>query len=216
MNQAETAFAWPEGDHWRLRWFTPELEVDLCGHATLATAKVLWTSGRATGPIQFETRSGTLTCTAQEDSIQMDFPAEVVEEAEIPSSVDGFGDIVWAGRNRMDWFIEVADTEVLTTAQPNLEQLRALPCRGLIVTAQGTHTDFISRFFAPQSGVPEDPVTGSAHCALAPYWASRLHKTDLVGYQASRRGGYVKVSVRGDRVILGGQARIVVEGQWLG
>jgi PhzF family phenazine biosynthesis protein len=216
MTQAETAFTWPEGDRWRLRWFTPELEVDLCGHATLATAKVLWETNRHSGPIQFETLSGTLTCSQVEDRVQMDFPAEFVKAEELPLPIEDFGKVVWTGRNRMDWFIEVEDEEILRQAKPDLALLSQLPCRGLIVTAKGSQTDFISRFFAPQAGVPEDPVTGSAHCALGPYWANRLEKTDLIGYQASRRGGFVHVIVQGDRILLGGNARIVVIGEWRG
>ena len=207
MNQAETAFTGPEGDRWRLRWFT---------HATLASAKVLWETKRHVGPIQFETRSGTLTCTQVDDRVQMDFPAEFVKAEELPLPIEDFGIVVWTGRNRMDWFIEVEDEHILRQAKPDLVRLSRLPCRGLIVTAKGSETDFVSRFFAPAAGVPEDPVTGSAHCALGPYWADRLSKTNLVGYQASRRGGYVQVNVQGDRVMLTGNARIVMTGEWNG
>jgi predicted PhzF superfamily epimerase YddE/YHI9 len=215
MNQAETAFVWPENDSWRLRWFTPDVEVDLCGHATLATAAVLWSTGRAEGDLAFETRSGTLTCRPVDEAIEMDFPAEPIVAAPLPEAISSFGDVLFTGQNRMDWFMEVADEATLRSAAPDLAAIARLDARGLIVTSRGEETDFVSRFFAPQSGVAEDSVTGSAHCGLGPYWAAKLGRTDLVGFQASRRGGFVHVGVRDARILLRGQARIVLTGTWL-
>jgi PhzF family phenazine biosynthesis protein len=219
MNQAETAFAIPRPDgSWRLRWFTPTMEVDLCGHATLATAHTLWQIGRATvnKPILFHTRSGILTCMQVGENIEMDFPSENVVADSGPQELQlGLGVTPkFIGKNRMDYLVELADANDVVKMQPDMDWLSHLPCRGVIVTAKSNRpdSDFISRFFAPQSGVNEDPVTGSAHCALGPYWQSIIGRSDLIGYQASRRGGFVKVKCLGPRVLLGGKARTVVAG----
>lgn len=219
MNQAETAFLWPEEEAYRLRWFTPSVEVDLCGHATLAAASLLWESDRlpAGEEAVFLTRSGTLRCSQAGTSIRMNFPAEPV--AEQPAPTDPLtlfrAPAVWYGANRMDHLAILADETAVRTAVPDMTAIRELECRGLIITAkadEGRDYDFVSRFFAPQSGVPEDSVTGSAHCGLAPLWSERLRRTNLRGYQSSRRGGYVEMEMRGDRVILGGHAITTLHG----
>lgn len=220
LNLSETAFLEEVGDAWGLRWFTPQVEVDLCGHATLAAAHVLWRTGTVpTGsPLRFSTRSGILTCTAAADgAVAMDFPAEEPWAADLPGTLlDALGTkAVWTGRNRFDAFVEVADEDAVRHLEPDLAALAAVDVRGTIVTAAATGAgyDFVSRFFGPAVGVPEDPVTGSAHCALAPFWARRFDRPSLRGRQLSRRGGEVGVEVRGDRVILTGHATTVVEGR---
>jgi PhzF family phenazine biosynthesis protein len=219
MNLAETAFIWPQQDHYGLRWFTPTIEVDLCGHATLASAHVLWEAGQQPKQeaIRFATRSGILTCRWTEEGIEMDFPAEPATAVTPPSDlILALGKYpIWTGKNRMDFLLELKSEEALRELVPDLTAIAQLPARGLIVTAASTMPgiDFVSRFFAPQSGVPEDPVTGSAHCALGPYWSDRLGKTQLVGYQASPRGGRVSVTVEGSRVRLGGKAITVFRGE---
>ena len=223
MNLSETAFLQPEGDAWRLRWFTPTVEVDLCGHATLAAAHVLWEEGHvpATAEARFETRSGRLTARRAGKWIEMDFPAEPPESVALPDAMGralGVGrDGVrseYVGKNRMDYIVDVASPDVVRALQPDFALLRKLPARGVIVTARSDDPeyDFISRFFAPAAGVDEDPGTGSAHCCLGPYWAGKLGKTDLTGFQASPRGGVVRTRPAGPRVILGGQAVTVLEG----
>lgn len=218
MNLSETAFLYAEGRGFRLRWFTPSVEVDLCGHATLASAHVLWGSGqlRQEDPAHFETRSGLLTAHKEGELIVLDFPALPPVTCEPP---DGLLDLLGApvrylGRNAFDLLVELENEATLRGLRPNLERLAALPVRGVIVTSrsQDPAFDFVSRFFAPAFGVPEDPVTGSAHCCLGPYWSGRLGKQDLVGYQASVRGGVVHVGVRGDRVRLAGHALTTLRG----
>jgi predicted PhzF superfamily epimerase YddE/YHI9 len=217
MNVAETAFLVRREDgSFGLRWFTPTVEVDLCGHATLASAHVLWSeeglpdSERA----RFHTRSGVLQAWLDGAMIRMDFPAEPVVAADPdPSLREALGvPFAFAGRNRMDWLVEVADEATVLSVRPSLPPLAALGVRGVIVTARSASRgrDFVSRFFAPAAGVDEDPVTGSAHCALAPYWSAKLETTTLVGYQASARGGTVECAVHGDRVVLGGHAVTVL------
>ncbi len=218
MNQAETAFSWPEGNAYRLRWFTPTVEVDLCGHATLATAHRMWETGAATeDEIRFATRSGLLTATRNEGETALDFPAEPPIAEPPPANAAAIlgREPLWWGRNRMDHFAVVSTPEDLAGDwTPRMAAIAALGGRGLIVTAIGRgEVDFVSRGFFPASGIPEDPVTGSAHCALAPYWASRLNRTELVGYQASPRGGTVGVEVRGDRVLLKGRAVTTLTGE---
>jgi PhzF family phenazine biosynthesis protein len=222
MNQAETAFYWPTGANaFALRWFTPACEVDLCGHATLASAHVLFNEGEAS-PVRFMTHSGELVCTKTEGGIEMDFPNEAPTPTDDPGSKAALGvQPVWIGANRMDWFFELESEEQVRALAPDMARVAALGKRGVIVTArpddrtperQDLALDFVSRFFAPQSGIAEDPVTGSAHCALGPYWAQKLGKGSVTGYQASKRGGTVRVEVRGDRVGLAGRAVTVVEG----
>jgi PhzF family phenazine biosynthesis protein len=213
MNLAETAFVVPQEDGFSLRWFTPTVEVDLCGHATLATAHALWETGRlaAGTDARFHTKSGLLTATQRDGLIELDFPATPADAA--PAFLDGLADALgarpaWAGRSIFD-LMAVFDTAAEVRAlKPDMAKLIDLPARGIIATAvadDGVH-DFVSRFFAPAAGVPEDPVTGSAHCALAPYWAAAKQASRLLGYQASKRGGTVRVEVVGSRVRLAGHA----------
>ncbi len=203
MNLSETAFVVARSDGaYDLRWFTPTVEVDLCGHATLATAHVLGGSGR------FMTRSGLLTCTAGDDGwIQMDFPADPLSATDAPTTL-GLEEIKWCGRGRSDLLIELADAATVRGLQADQAAVAALGVRCLIVTAGGDRpgVDCVSRVFAPGAGIAEDPVTGSAHCTLASFWAERLDRADLVGEQASARGGMVRMRLAGDRVILGGRA----------
>jgi PhzF family phenazine biosynthesis protein len=219
MNVSETAFLLPHEEGFDLRWFTPTTEVDLCGHATLASAHVLWEDGYLdpAEAARFHTRSGVLTCTRGDGWIEMDFPAEPAREVEAPEGLhEGIGaEPVWVGRNRMDLLVELPDEKQVRSLQPELHALRKIDVRGIIVTSRGIGAgyDFVSRFFAPRAGVDEDPVTGSAHCALAPYWTERLGREELVGYQVSARGGKVRTRLRGDRVLLGGQAVTVLRSE---
>ncbi len=212
MNLSETAFLHPVDGGYSLRWLTPSMEVKLCGHATLASAFVLWETGvlKCDEHARFNTLSGWLTCKKNGSWIEMDFPAVVCEPVAAPLGLSAaLGcDLLSCGLNGMDYLVEVADEEMLRTLKPNFTTLATLPVRGVIVTCRGESTDFdfLSRFFAPAAGVNEDPVTGSAHCALGPYWQARLGKSEFTAYQASQRGGLVKLSVRGDRVLLRGQA----------
>lgn len=219
MNLSETAFLHPENGGYRLRWLTPAIEVDLCGHATLASAHVLW-EDRHIAPdaeARFHTRSGLLTCRKNGGWIEMDFPAKIAEPADPPAQLcEALGaQLSFVGRNQFDYLVEVADESTLRALNPNHHLLRQLPVRGIIVTARGNEYDFVSRFFAPGSGIDEDPVTGSAHSALAPFWSQRLGKSEMTGYQASARGGVVKVRMMGDRVALSGQAVTVMRGDLL-
>lgn len=223
MNVAETAFLLRRADGaFDLRWFTPVVEVDLCGHATLASAHVLWEQGilKAEERARFHTKSGPLAAWREGDAIRMDFPSEPVAERPAPPElVSSIGaPILFAGSNRMDWLVEVADEATVRSVRPDLRPIARLEgVRGVIVTARSAspERDFVSRFFAPGAGVDEDPVTGSAHCALAPYWGGRLGKTDLRGYQVSARGGAVSCRVEGDRVVLGGRAVTVLTARLL-
>ena len=219
MNLSETAFLVPRGDSWALRWFTPNAEVDLCGHATLASAHILLTTNRVdpAAPIRFRTKSGELTAKREGKRIVMDFPVLPSKWADAPPAlVDGLGARARAvAKSQFDYLVEVDSEATVRDLQPDLAQLALLPCRGVIVTAPATTPgfDFVSRFFAPQVAVPEDPVTGSAHCALAPYWGERLNKDELLAYQASRRGGIVGMRLRGERVDLTGSAVTVLMGE---
>ena len=203
MNLAETAFLHRIEDGWNLRWFTPIMEVDLCGHATLASAHVLWTCGHlpSNATARFQTRSGVLTADQRDGWIELDFPTTPpVAEAPPAGLVEALGvSATYVGRTRFDWFLEIADAEVVRSMAPDLHRLRGVKSRGVIVTAvsDDPRVDFVSRFFAPASGVDEDPVTGSAHCALAPYWAGKLGRRKLDGWQASARGGLVRVGACG-------------------
>jgi len=221
MNLSETAFLAPEADVYRLRWFTPAAEVQLCGHATLASAHWLWESGivGAGRPITFETRSGRLLAMQQGTWIALDFPAKPATAAEAPASLAralGAPPVAFAV-SQFDGLAELASEATVRSLQPDIGALAALPYRGVIVTARASTAglDFVSRFFAPAVGVPEDPVTGSAHCVLGPYWRRQLLKDDFLAYQASPRGGVVRVGVRGERVLLGGQAVTVWKGELL-
>jgi predicted PhzF superfamily epimerase YddE/YHI9 len=221
MNLAETAFLVRQRDGYDLRWFTPEVEVDLCGHATLASAHVLWEEGHIAPGAQarFHTKSGLLTADRSGAWIELDFPATPAAAAPPPAGLLEALRIAtpaFVGRSRFDYLVEVADEATVRALAPDLGALANVQARGVIVTSRadgGKGYDFVSRFFAPQSGVPEDPVTGSAHCALAPYWSAKLGKKQLVAYQASPRGGMLRLRLDGDRVKLGGQAVTVLRGE---
>jgi PhzF family phenazine biosynthesis protein len=220
MNLSETAFLLPRGSDFSLRWFTPATEVALCGHATLASAHALWEE-QILAPediARFHTKSGLLTAKRKGDRIELDFPATREERSEPPTGLLeslGIDDPVYVGRNRFDYLVEVASEEIVRNLNPDHAQLRKIEVRGVIVTsrATGTYADFVSRFFAPGSGINEDPVTGSAHCCLTPYWSAKLGKDEMTAYQASPRGGYVYVQLAGDRVKLRGQAVTVLRGE---
>lgn len=221
LRHSETAFVGPAGDDGvrPLRWFTPAAEVDLCGHATLASAHVL-ASVDGPGTFAFDTRSGRLTAeVAGDGAITLDFPVKEAVPAEEPAGLaTALGtELLGAYRCRTDdVLVEVADAATVAGLRPDIDGVAAVPCRGVIVTAAadpGTGADFVSRFFAPRVGVAEDPVTGSAHCALAPFWANRLGRDDLVGDQLSPRGGRVRVGLRADRVLLTGRAVTVLAGE---
>ena len=209
MNLSETAFAVARGDGTHdLRWFTPAVEVDLCGHATLATAHVLG------GTAVFHTRSGMLACERRGEWIEMDFPAWAPTEQPLPFLPRGLVPPVWTGVAGEDWLVELPSAGAVADLAPDQSGIAGVGRRAFIITARagpGTGTDVVSRVFAPNVGVPEDPVTGSAHCALAPYWAPRLGRDDLVGLQLSARGGVVRMRLVGDRVVLGGRAVTVSE-----
>jgi PhzF family phenazine biosynthesis protein len=219
MNLPETAFVAAEASGFGLRWFTPTIEVDLCGHATLAAAHALWQERRlaSDSPARFHTRSGLLTATRREGWIELDFPAEAATAAEPPDPLLAALGVAakWTGRNRFDWLVEVDTAATVRALSPDLARLATVPTRGVIVTAAADEArfDFVSRFFAPRAGIPEDPVTGSAHCCLGPFWASRLGRTELTGYQASPRGGIVRVRVAGDRAVLAGMAVTIFRGE---
>ncbi|OPG04444.1 oxidoreductase [Streptomyces sp. GKU 895] len=229
VNHAETAFAHrlPGGGDadWALRWFTPAAEVNMCGHATLATAHVLHTTGAHEGPVRFATRSGVLIATPGEDgSITLDFPTAPLTRTEVP---DGVATALGAeplsafdtGPNVGDLILELADEKTVHALAPDHKALGAFSERGIIATARAEDPsrgyDFVSRCFFPNVGIDEDPVTGSAHTALAPFWAERLGRTGLTGLQASRRSGRVRTELRGDRTLLTGRAVITIEGELL-
>lgn len=219
MNLSETAFLHPEPDGLRLRWFTPAVEVALCGHATLASAHVLWETGRlrTDQPARFHTQSGLLTANLLTDRIELDFPVKRAEPVAPPAGLLGaLGcDAKFVGRNAFDCLVEVDSEKTLRELKPDFRALAEIPVRGVIVTscAATPEFDFVSRFFAPASGVNEDPVTGSAHCCLAPHWQPRLNKTEFIAHQISMRGGVVRMRIEGERVKLGGHAVTVVEGR---
>ena len=222
---SETAFCWPASGGWGLRWFTPVCEVDLCGHATLACAATLWQSGRVTAAaIAFSTRSGALQARALDAAwrrIQIDLPSAPCTA--IADAGDELGEILgarvcWVGGNQFDWLVELDDAEAVAQLQPDAGRIAGLPPRGIIITAQGTPAlgcDVVSRFFAPRAGITEDAVTGSAHCALAPYWSRRLGLRTLDCRQLSRRGGRLEVELAGARVLIRGSAVMVAHGNLL-
>ncbi len=216
MNLSETAFLRPGEEGFDLRWFTPLEEVDLCGHATLASAHILWETGELGRgqEARFHTRSGLLTARLDEGRIQMDFPSEPPELCDSPAGLaEALGvQPIYVGKNRFDFLLEVESPAQVRAVSPDFTRLREIQCRGVIVTAASDDSDhdFVSRFFAPAAGVDEDPVTGSAHCCLGPYWAGKLERQRLIGLQVSRRTGRVEVEVRGDRVLLGGEAVTVL------
>lgn len=219
MNLSETAFLVRQADGFNLRWFTPAVEVDLCGHATLASAHVLWEAGHLKSGEQarFHTRSGLLTADKRGDWIEMDFPVKADEPAEAPVRLgEALGtELKYVGRNKFDYIVELESEAVLRATKPNFSLLAEIPVRGVIVTARSANNgfDFVSRFFAPGSGVNEDPVTGSAHCCLTPYWSGRLKKTALTARQVSARGGVLRLRHDGDRVGIAGQAVTILRGE---
>jgi len=219
MNLSETAFVGRQGSDWSLRWFTPAIEVALCGHATLATAHALVEEGLlpAGGTARFHTKSGLLTTTHRGELIEMDFPAKAAAPSAPPDGlIEGLGmHPMHVARNEFDYLVELATEDDVRSLRPDHAMLRRIPVRGVIVTSRASTPgyDFVSRFFAPGSGIDEDPVTGSAHCALGPYWSTRLGKQQLMAYQASPRGGVIHVTVTGDRVLLAGRAITVFRGE---
>ncbi len=222
MNLSETAFLLPQDDGFSLRWFTPTVEVDLCGHATLASAHVLWSAGylKPNEEARFHTRSGLLTAQQQDGWIELNFPAQPPVETPAPAELAaalGVSTLQYVGNNQVDYLVELDSEAAVRELQPDFKQLRSLACRGIIVTSRATTEgyDFVSRFFAPQAGIDEDPVTGSAHCCLGPFWQARLQKSEFLAYQASARGGVIRVRCQGDRVCLGGKAITVLQGELL-
>ena len=222
MNLSETAFLVPKDEGFELRWFTPTVEVDLCGHATLAGAHILWQTQRlgASQPAVFHTRSGLLIAERSGDWIEMDFPATPPELAEAPEALLRALNVkpLTVARSVFDYLIEVESEAVVRSLEPNFGLLATVPTRGVMVTslASDPKFDFVSRFFAPAAGINEDPATGSAHCCLGPFWGERLGKTEMLAYQASLRGGVVRVRLGGERVYLGGQATTVMRCELIG
>ena len=214
-NLSETAFYVPHGQGFHLRWFTPKAEVDLCGHATLATAFVIFhLTGYADDTVKFETRSGELSVTKSGSLLVMDFPAQPATPCTCPQLlIEGLGKAPVEVLSSEDYMAVFERAEDVIALEPNFDTLSKLDLRGIIVTAKGEDVDFVSRFFAPRYGINEDPVTGSAHCALTPYWAARLNKTRLSARQVSKRGGYVSCELKANRVVLSGKAVKYMEGR---
>lgn len=217
MNLSETAFLFPQQEGFSLRWFTPIAEVDLCGHATLASAHMLWATGilPLNQRASFFTRSGLITAIKHDAWIQLNFPSEPVIACEYPSELVDALQIVplYVGRNRWDYFIEVESEDIIKRLSPDFSLLQTIQTRGINVTSRSKEFDFVSRCFFPAVGVNEDPVTGSSHCGLAPYWGKKLNKTDMYAYQASARGGILKISLHENRVLLSGQAVTVMKSE---
>lgn len=221
MNLSETAFLLRDGENWRLRWFTPKTEVSLCGHATLASAKILFETGLAdkSQKIHFITRSGLLTARWRDGKIELDFPRMTPEPIKIEPAVQAaIGiDLIDAARSGNYFLFEAEDERSVREATPDFTALAASPMPEVMITARSDDPDFdfVSRFFAPQLGINEDPVTGSAHCLLAPYWAKKLNKTEFNAFQASSRGGILAVSLMGERVRIAGDARVLFKAELL-
>jgi len=219
MNLSETAFITPCEKGYNLRWFTPVVEVDLCGHATLASAHILWEEGilKAEQVANFFTKSGPITARRTGDWIEMDFPEQAATKTVAP---DGLASALGVTvdevhYNGVDYLVPLDAAKTIRALEPDFQELKKINTRGVIVTslADTAEYDFISRFFAPRVGISEDPVTGSAHCCLGPYWSERLGKKNLVGFQASSRGGVVRVTIENNKVVLGGQAVTCLRGQ---
>jgi len=219
MNLSETAFLIKEDQGYNLRWFTPNSEVDLCGHATLASAHILWEKGylKKDREAKFSTKGGLLTAKMNEGWIELNFPALPEKRTETPLELlEALGvEAIYVGKSKFDYLIEVESEEIVATLKPDFMRLLNVPARGVIVTSKSRKYDFASRFFAPKIGVSEDPVTGSAHCCLGPYWQKKMNKDEFVAYQASERSGVLKVKVVNDRVLISGKAVTVLEGELL-
>ena len=225
FNLAETAFVYEKetqkkergNNHWALRWFTPTTEVNLCGHATLASAYVLWNELKQdTTTLRFDTLSGELSADQVNGQIELDFPSIAYQNAALePSMLLALQlDPIAIVKTNEDLFVEVADESIVRHYQPDFSLITQLEQRSLVITARANNkVDFVSRMFAPKIGIPEDPVTGAIHCSLALYWAEKLGKQSLLAYQASKRGGYLSLTVKGDRVLLGGNAVCTMQGQ---
>ncbi len=219
MNLSETAFLLREGDGFRLRWFTPAAEVELCGHATLASAHVLWEEGvlAPSETARFATKSGELRASRRGELIELDFPTKPEQRAEPPEKLfEALGvKPLYLGRNVFDYLLLLDNEEAVRAVNPDFALLRTVSVRGVIVTAPSARPDFdfVSRFFAPAVGVDEDPVTGSSHCCLGPFWAARLGKNELTAHQVSARGGVLHIRVAGERVFIGGRAVTVLRGE---
>lgn len=220
MNLSETAFVQKISDNcYSLRWFSPLVEVDLCGHATLAAAFVLFSEKHVpqSAVIEFETRSGILRTAWADGKISMEFPYELEQPVETPVDLEKAlgARAMYVGKNRMDYLVELESEIIVRNLQPDLNLLSQIETRGVIVTARSHHSkyDFVSRMFGPRVGISEDPVTGSAHCCLGPYWGKKLDKKTLVGYQCSARGGFVEVSLQPQHVILSGHAALVFKAE---
>jgi PhzF family phenazine biosynthesis protein len=219
MNLSETAFLRKREQGYDLRWFTPAVEVALCGHATLASAHILWETAMLAPSEQarFHTLSGLLTAERKGEWIELNFPATPEQQATPPPRLtEALGvSPKYVGKSKFDYLVQVDKEETVRNMKPVFSLLRAMQARGVIVTSQATTPgyDFVSRFFAPGSGVDEDPVTGSAHCCLAPFWSKRLGKNELTAFQASKRGGTIRIRLSGDRVYLSGQAVTVFRGE---
>jgi PhzF family phenazine biosynthesis protein len=221
MGLSETAFLLEQDDGFNLRWFTPAVEVDLCGHATLASAHILWETGILTPrhEARFHTKSGLLTANRGGEWIELNFPSEPEAPASVPDNLaQALGvPLLYVGRNRFDYLIECESADIIRGMTPDLTLLNTISSRGFMVTSlsDDERYDFISRFFAPGAGINEDPVTGSAHCCLGPYWAQRLGKKEMTAFQASPRGGVLKIRVEDDRVFISGRAVTVMQGKIL-
>ena len=220
MNAGATVFVRRVENDIEMRWFSPTVELDICGHGTLAAAHLLWEIGDAdpAQPITFQTRAGVLSAAREEGRIVLDFPALVDQPAEPPGALLpalGLTDARYVGRNRFDYVVEVDGEQVVRDLRPEISTLAGIETRGVIVTSRAADadTDFVSRFFAPAAGIAEDHATGSAHCCLGVFWSTRLGKTRLVARQLSPRGGSFVIDVAGDRVRLGGEAVVVSEGR---
>ena len=221
MNLSETAFLVKHSDGYNLRWFTPTVEVVLCGHATLASAHTLWEMGylKPNTQARFYTKSGLLTADQKGELIELNFPAKIAEPTSPPVELlNALGvKAAYIGKNQFDYLIEVDSEQTVRDMKPDFTSLKKISVRGVIVTSRSDSLeyDFVSRFFAPGSGIDEDPVTGSAHCCLGPYWKSRLGKNEFAAYQASPRGGVLRVHVDGDRVYLTGKSVTMIRGELL-
>lgn len=215
-NLSETAFFIAEDNHYHIRWFTPKSEVKLCGHATLATAHVLFNELNFQGnSLLFNSKSGMLTIRKTIDKLQLDFPADIVQPVELnPAFTEALGIRTTATfKGRTDYLLLFESEEMIRSMEPNFHLLKQTDARGIIVTAGGKDVDFVSRFFAPGVGIDEDPVTGSAHTSLVPFWAARLHKTELIAHQLSERGGQLWCTLAGDRVLIAGKAITYLRGE---